>query len=107
MHTSISGTLNAAKYLDTLWRGSEGAGGAGGVMAWSAMTVRSAHFQAVWKEFRAGRCENLRNGDVCVAFCASQTPARRWWLRLRCGPWPIGAGFRHHVLDLFHQRRHV
>jgi hypothetical protein len=71
MHTSISGTFNAAKYLDTLWRGSEGAGG---VVAWSAMTVRSAHFQAVWKEFRA-RCENLRNGDDCVAFCASQTPA--------------------------------
>jgi hypothetical protein len=38
MQASINGTFNAAKYLDTLWRGSEGAGG---VMAWSAMPLRS------------------------------------------------------------------
>jgi len=64
MHASISGTFNAAKYLDTLWRGSEGADGD---TAWSAMAVRSAHFQGVWKDFPATRDEKVRSGAQVLA----------------------------------------
>jgi hypothetical protein len=69
MHSNISGSLNAAKYLDTFRRGSDS--GAAGALAGSAMAVTTAHFHGVWKEFRSVRCENLRSGDDCVGFCPS------------------------------------
>jgi hypothetical protein len=70
MHTSISGTFSAAKYLDTLWRGSEGADGD---TVWSAMAVRSAHFQGVWKSFE----------QSFVKICAAVTPVSPSALRRR------------------------
>jgi hypothetical protein len=72
MHTSISGTLNAAKYLDTLWRGSEGADGDTA----SAMAVRSAHFQGVWKSFEQSFVK------ICEAVTSVSPSALRRRLRL-------------------------